>query len=392
VTAAAPVAPNVVPAVSPFYRPCWVEIDPAALRHNWRSLKRLLAPKIAMLAVVKADAYGHGLLECARIAAQEGAVMLGVSSLEEGIRLRQAGLRLPVLVLGTLYPFENFPLLFKHRLTPTIASEEAAAQLNAEARRLGRRMNVHLKIDTGFGRTGVRAGPGGSAVAFIKQVAAMPNLIVEGIFTHFSSADVDPKYTRRQHGFFVNAVGAVSQAGIRPRWIHEANSSALLRFPETHGTLVRPGLAFYGVAPFAAASKKIALVPALSWKSRIIFLKTVPVGFSVSYAATWTAKRPTRVATLAVGYADGYPRLLSNKGQVLLRGRRAPVIGRVTMDMMMVDVTDIPKSDVGDEAVLLGRQGAQDITAGDMADWAQTNSYEILCGIAARVPRVIQHE
>ncbi len=319
----------------------------------------------------------------------EGAAYLGVSSVEEGIALRDAGFKLPVLILGSLYPFESFELLFKHHLTPTVASIEAADALDELAQKKHERLPVHLKIDSGFGRIGVSVP---NALTFIQQVSQKPGLLVEGLYTHFASSDVDADYTRAQAEAFQSVVDAAHAAGIRPRWIHMANSSAVLQFPETHGTLVRPGIAYYGVPPYAGASKAVTLTPALTWKSRVIFLKMISKGSSISYAQTWKAKRPTRVATLAVGYADGLPRILSNKGHILVGGKKVPILGRVTMDMTMVDVTDLPDGHVGDEAVLIGEQGGEHLTAQDMADVAQTNAYEILCGIAARVPRVIVHE
>jgi alanine racemase len=247
---------------------------------------------------------------------------------------------------------------------------------------------IHLKIDSGFGRIGVSSP---HALALIKEIAQMPGLLIEGLYTHFASSDIDADYSRTQAKAFLSVVQAAQAQGVRPPWIHMANSAAILKFPETHGTLVRPGIAYYGVPPYPGASREVALQPTITWKSQVIFLKTVPPGSSVSYARTWTAQRPTRVATLAVGYADGLPRLLSNKGQVLLRGKRVPIIGRVTMDMTMVDVTDLPECCIGDEAVLIGTQGSQELTALEMAEWAQTNAYEILCGIGARVPRVVLH-
>jgi alanine racemase len=370
-----------------FYRPCWVELDPTAFRFNFHRIQRI-AEKAQVLAVVKANAYGHGLDAFARIAAGMHAAMLGVSSLEEGIQLRQARLKTPVLILGGLFPFENFPALFSYKLTPTLASLQGAQALDRLARRKGRRHPVHLKIDTGFGRMGVRAGAGGAAIAFVRQAAKLPGLVIEGIYTHFASSDVSPSYTRRQHAFFNEVIKAAAHSGIRPRWIHEANSSAILKYPETHGTLVRPGLALYGIAPYAGAEERLLLRPVLSWKTRVIFLKQVPEGFAVSYANTWTAKRPTTIATLAVGYADGYPRSLSNKGVVLVRGKKVPVIGRVTMDMMMVDVTEVKGVVVGDEVVLIGTQEKESILATSVADLAQTNAYEIVSRIAARVPRI----
>jgi len=380
--------PSPFTASSSFQRPCWVEIDESALRSNWRALRQKVAPDVQMLAVVKADGYGLGLLAVSKVAVEEGAAALGVSSVEEGIKLREAGYHIPVLILGSLFPFESFSLLFQYRLTPTVASLAAAEALDQIARERQERLNVHLKIDSGFGRIGVSVS---NAPAFIQQVAQKPGLLIEGLYTHFASSDVDEDYTLAQADAFFSVVKSAHAQGIRPRWIHLANSSALLRFPRTHGTMVRPGVAFYGIPPYPGASSVVHLKSVLTWKSRVIFLKTVPAESSISYARTWTAKRPTRVATLAAGYADGLPRLLSNKGGVLLHGRRAPILGRVTMDMTMVDVTDIPECRVGDEAVLLGRQGNEEITAQEIADAAETNAYEILCGIGARVPRRIIH-
>jgi alanine racemase len=389
VTVAATVSPPSTSAPATFSRPCWAEIDFSALRSNWQALREKLAPGVQMLAVVKANGYGHGLLTASQVAVAEGAACLGVSSVEEGIELRKAGYKTPVLILGSLFPFESFSLLFQYHLTPTIASLEAAKVLDRMARENNETMAIHLKIDSGFGRIGVSVA---NASAFIQRVAQMPGLVIEGLYTHFASSDVDADYTRAQAKAFLSVVESVRAQGVQPKWIHLANSSAVVRFPDTHGSLVRPGIAYYGVPPYTGASRDIALKAVLTWKSRIIFFKTIPAGTSISYARTWTAQRPTRVATLAAGYADGFPRLLSNKGQVLLHGKRVPVIGRVTMDMTMVDVTDVPECRVGDEAVLIGKQGTEEITAVDVAAWAQTNAYEILCGIGSRVPRVVVHE
>jgi alanine racemase len=389
VSAAAQVATPPSPTSSSFQRPCWVEIDVKALRSNWGALRAKLPKDVQMLAVVKANGYGLGLLTVANVAVQEGAAYLGVSSVEEGIALRESGIQTPILILGSLFPFESFSLLFKYHLTPTIASVEAAEALDQMARERRERLAVHLKIDSGFGRIGVSIS---NAPAFIQQVAQKPGLLVEGLYTHFASSDVDAAYTLAQAEAFFSVVQAVHTQGIRPRWIHLANSAALLRFPQTHGNMVRPGLAYYGIPPYADALSEVNLKPALTWKSRVIFLKMVPVGSSISYARTWTAKRATRVATLAAGYADGLPRIFSNRGLVLLRGRRVPILGRVTMDMTMVDVTDLPECHVGDESILLGRQGDEEITALEMAETAQTNAYEILCGIGTRVPRVMIHD
>ncbi len=368
-----------------FYRPCWVDISLEALRHNFQVLRQRVASPVQVCAVVKANAYGHGILPISRVVAEAGAAYLGVSSLEEGLALRAAGIQTPALILGSLYPFENFTHLFDAHLTPTIASLASAQELDKLAQKRHQKLPIHLKIDSGFGRIGVSVS---NALDFIQKVAALKGLEIEGVYTHFASSDVDEDYTHTQTQAFQSVVQAAQAKGIRPRWVHMANSSAIIRYTDTHGTMVRPGIALYGIAPFRGAEKELALKPILSWKSRIIFLKTVPAGAVISYARTWVAKRTTRVATLAVGYADGLPRLLSNQGQVLLGGQRVPILGRVTMDMIMVDATDVPNGHVGDEAVLLGSQGAEQIPVEEWAKWAQTNPYEIVCRIADRVPRI----
>ncbi len=376
------------PGEQAFYRPCWAEVDLDALRANFRKLQSHVNKSVGILAVVKANAYGHGIIPAARVAISEGAVYLGVSSLEEGVQLRNAGISTAVLILGSLYPFDNFSVLFEKKLTPTVASVETAAALDRLAIDRNEKIPVHLKIDSGFGRIGVSLA---NALSFISEVSAMRGLVLEGIYTHFASSDVDSEYTETQTRAFMSVIDRAAHNGVKPRYVHLANSSAVLRIPLTHGSLVRPGLAFYGIPPYPGAEKEVALKPALTWKCRVIFLKSIAKGSSVSYARTWIAKRPSRIATLAMGYADGYPRLLSNKGMVLIKGHRAPVLGRVTMDMTMVDVTDIPDCHVGDEVVIIGEQGNERIRAEDIALSAQTNPYEIVCGISDRVQRIYSH-
>ena len=366
-----------------FCRPCWVDIDLGALRQNFRKVKEKISSQTAILSVVKANAYGHGASQVAKVLVEESSDVLGVSSIEEGVALRQDGITVPILILGSIFPFDNFPYLFDYRLTPTIASREAAEALQSVAVSRGAAINVHLKIDSGFGRIGVSPS---KALDFITFTTTLSALSIEGIYTHFASADMDPEYTQHQLQAF-QTILEDSRAICSPRWIHAANSSALLRFPNAHGTLVRPGLALYGVDPYLGSESVIELKPVLSWKTRVVYLKWIPERFPISYARTWISKRPTRVATLAVGYADGYPRALSNKGYVLVHGQRASIIGRITMDMIMVDVTDIAECRVGDEVVLIGSQGEDKVLSGDLARMAQTNAYEILCRIGSRVPR-----
>jgi len=367
------------------FRPTWAEIDLRAFEGNLRSLARLLKPGPQMLVVLKADGYGHGAAFLGRRAAELADLPLwgfGVSSVEEGVALRAEGLRQPILILGSLYPFESFSAALKHELTPTVASRLAVEALAEAAAKAGKRAAVHLEIDTGMGRTGVSPDTAGDVV---REILSHDALHLEGIYTHPAQGE-SPAATRAQLDAFEKVLLIARALGAKPL-AHAANSASLLVSSDAHYDLVRPGLAVYGVAPGGVQSPAY-LEPVLSWKTRVVFLKKVPAGTPVSYGATFHTQRPSWLATLPVGYADGYRRAFSGKAQVLLRGRRCPVVGRVTMDQIIVDATEVPGIDVGDEAVLIGAQENEKIGVDELAHWADTIPYEILCGIAARVPRV----
>lgn len=368
-------------------RPTWAEIDLAAFRHNLRALARFLPRRVSLLAVLKADAYGHGALPLARAAARVGREArlwgFGVSSVEEGLALRSGGVKAPVLILGSLYPFESLDVALANGLTPTLGGRAAAAALAARARRRGRTAICHVKIDSGMGRFGLSPARAPEALAsFFNH----PALSVQGLWTHLACAE-SPSETAQQLRVFNGAVAGYAD---RVPWVHAANSAGALARPEARYNLVRPGLALYGVSPDPALEDAPALRPVLTWKTRVVFVKMIPRGAGVSYGWTWRARRRSRIATLPVGYADGYPRALSNRGVVLVRGRRLPVVGRVTMDQIMVDATGVPGVDAGEEAVLLGAQGRERIAAEDLAAAAGTIPYEVLCGISKRVPRIVK--
>ncbi len=370
-----------------FLRPTWAEIDPNAFRRNLTALAGVLAPGVRMIVVLKADGYGHGAVPLARAAAALPGLPLwgfGVSSVEEGQALREAGLKTPVLILGSLFPFDAFEVALRHDLTPTVASLAAAQALERTAGALKRRAAAHVKIDTGMGRIGVSPK---AAAQTLEAVLKSPSLRLEGVYTHLAQAD-SAEVTRNQLDLFEQAVAPL-RAGQVPFLAHVANSAAVLRHPRAHLDAVRPGLALYGICPSEDLRSRADLSPVMAWKTRVVFLKTVQPGTPVSYGGTFRFEKAARVATLPVGYADGYRRSLSNKGQVLVRGRRCPVVGRVTMDQILVDVTQVPGVDVGDEAVLLGAQGRDRISAEELARWADTIPYEIVCGVSARVPRVL---
>jgi alanine racemase len=376
-TLAAEVTPS-APVRRRFFRPTWAEIDLGALNRNLARLRAMMPRGTKIMFVVKANAYGHDAALCARAAEKARAAdWLGVSSVEEGVALRDAGLRLPILVLGSLYPFESVLAAVAHDLTPVVASLESARRLAEVALRLRRRIDIHVKVDTGMGRIGVRAE---AAPALVRHLAALKGVRVQGIYTHLACAESDAAFTAAQLASFRGVLRELSRAGLRPPLAHAANSAGALRYPGARFDLVRPGLAAYGLCG--------GFEPALTLKSKIVFLKTVSKGATISYDAAWRAKGATRVATLPIGYGDGYSRALSNRAHVLVGGRRCPVVGRVTMDQVMVDVTAAPHARVGDDAVLIGRQGGAEIRVEELSRLCGTIPYETATALSSRVPRV----
>lgn len=365
------------------FRPTWAEVSTGAFGSNVRALRDLVSPA-RVLAVLKADAYGHGASALAPVALANGADSIGVSSIEEGLSLRNAGITAPILLLGSVYPLDNFVHVIDAGLIPTVSSLESAQRLAAAAASAGRRADFHLKVDTGMGRLGV--SPAG-ARPVLEWAAKQASLRLAGVYSHFASADSDGHYTNAQLEEFLRIRQLAQSLGIGGADFHVANSAAAIAVPASRLDLVRPGIALYGY-PGVPMPAGASVEPVLSWKSATVFQKRVPAGTSISYGRTWTAAKDADVATVPVGYADGVPRAATGKASVLIRGQRRPVIGRVTMDHILVDVTDAGAG-VGDEVVLIGRQGSSRITADDWAEWAGTISYEILTGISGRVPRVL---
>jgi alanine racemase len=366
-------------------RPTRVELDLSALRHNFARVREL-APGAGVLAVVKANAYGHGMVDVARTFEAAGAAYLGVALVEEALELRAAGLALPILVLGGAYE-GAWELIVSQRLTPLLYREDHLAGLGAAAAAAGVRTPFHLEIDTGVGRTGLLPEELG---AFLAALGRTPSLELEGVMSHFARSDAqDRSFTRAQSEAFRSLLEQVRQSGHVPRFRHLSNTAAVLDLPELPEAaamnLVRPGLMLYGVAP--AHFVQADLRPALSWKTAMVHLKQVPAGTPISYGGTFVTRRSSRIATLPVGYADGYARAWGNRAHVVIRGVRAPVVGRVCMDLCMVDVTDVPGVELGDEVVLLGRQGEGRVAVEELAGLSETIPYEITCAISGRVPR-----
>ena len=370
-----------------YHRPAWVEIDLDCVRHNIREFQRIIPDSTQMMAVVKADAYGHGAYHVAKAALHAGASRLAVAIVEEGIVLRRLGITAPIHILGVSAPGTERAVI-EYDVIPTICSIESARRFSEIGTALGRTITCHVKIDTGMGRVGVLPG---KLTEFLRVFSTLPNLDLEGVLSHFSKADeIDKTYTNRQLDLYQKCLEMFAAAGISPRLRCLANSAGTIDVPASLFDMVRIGIALYGLYPSAdVQTTKINLRPVMSWKTRIVHLKTLPPGKRISYGGVFITSRSTKVATLPVGYADGYRRRLGNTGgQVLIRGQRAPIIGRVCMDMCMIDVTDITHVTIGDEAVLIGTQGDDRISADEMATQLDTINYEITCLVGKRVPRL----
>jgi alanine racemase len=369
-------------------RPTCCTIDGEALRGNFRQIRKKIGATSKILSVVKANAYGHGAAVVAQILAQEGSDAFGVATVEEGVELRRAGIRAPVLVLAGTY-HEQLEAVLSHRLTPVICSLEMLREVESAARQSGQTLNFHLKVDTGMGRIGLLANEVDSWLAALGELKA---LRLEGVLSHFSQAEsVEGEYTRNQLALFCDLIERLRSAGYQPRFVHMANSAAVITLPAAYFSMVRPGLMLYGAYPSPHMAAQIELKPVLSWKTKILQLKNVPRGTRISYGGTFVTSKESIIATLPLGYADGYHRLLSNRAVVLIQGQRAPVVGVVCMDLTMVDVTAIRNLKQGDEVVLVGKQGGEAISVGEMASWANTIPYEILTSISARVPRYYEN-
>ncbi len=377
----------------------WSEIDLNAISHNVRELCRITSPGSRLMAVVKANGYGHGALEVALVALKNGADCLGVARMDEGVHLRKAGITVPILILGYTPP-EHSETLVAHRLIQTVYTFEAAEALSEAAAGLQERAKVHIKVDTGMGRLGLLPDSPrisllgkhlpGNAQRVIESIFRLPHIEIEGIFTHFATADSQDKtHTLQQLERFLEFLDKLKAHGLEFPLRHAANSAALIDLPETHLDMVRPGISIYGFYPSDEVSKeRVSLAPAMMLKTRVIHVKMVPAGFHVSYGLTYQTENPTVIATVSAGYADGLNRLLSSRGQMLVRGSRAKIVGRICMDLTLLDVGHIPDVRIGDEVVIFGSQGQEFIPVEEMAEALNTIHYEIVTSVASRVERV----
>jgi alanine racemase len=370
----------------PIGRPTWAEISLAALKHNYRSIKKRLNPGVRLMAVVKADAYGHGASECARALETSGADLFGVALIEEGRALREAGIVRPIFCLGGFWRGQAAEVI-KYDLTTAIFRLDAAEELDARARAAGSIIGFHLKIDTGMGRLGV---PFTEIEEFARALRRFDQIRLDGVMTHLADADSDETdYTETQIKRCDQAMEVLRGLGFQPTARHLANSAGIHAYPDSHCDMARAGATLYGLqrdvlAPGGAA---FDLKPVMSLHSRIVMLKTAPAGASLGYGRAFTTERESRIATIPIGYADGLRRAHSNNGRVILRDHYAPVVGRVSMDLTMIDVTDIPGAELGAEVILIGERNGLQITAEDLAEQTGTISYEIVTGVSSRVPR-----
>ena len=376
----------------------WAEVNLDAYAHNIRELRRISRPPARLMAVVKANGYGHGSVEVAREALQNGAQYLGVARIDEAIPLRQAGLEVPILIFGYTPP-DLAPLLIDYELTQTVYSLSTASALSEQATRKGKKIIIHLKVDSGMGRLGFLLAATNdtrddiatrNSVRAIETISRLPGLTVEGIFTHFATADsAEKSYANMQLDRFMDLLTRLQKQGLEPPIRHAANSGALIDMPNSHLDMVRPGIATYGLHPSAEVNKsRVDLRPVMSLKSRVIHLKRVPPGFNISYGITFQTKNHTTIATVPVGYADGFNRLLSSRGHMLVHGQRVPIVGRVCMDLTMLDVGEVSGVALEDEVVVFGEQGKGAVTADEIASSLDTINYEIVSTITARVPRI----
>ena len=368
------------------YRPTWAEIDLGAIEYNYRQVKRLVGKDVKIMAVVKANGYGHGTVEVSGVLEKIGVDYLGVATTDEAVRLRDHGIKTPVLILGSVLPSEVRVAIDKD-ITLTLCSYDLLREIKKETA-AGAKAKVHIKIDTGMGRIGIWHE---EALHFIKNLQQEKNIIIDGIYTHFSSAGRDDFFTNYQIEAFENLLKQLEGFDIQIPVKHAANSIATVDFKRSHLNLVRPGLIIYGMYPKHTFPKLIKLKPALSLKTKIVYIKDTPPGRSISYGRTFITQKHTKIATLPIGYADGYERNLSNKAEVLVKGQRAPVIGKVTMDQTMIDVGHIRGVKLGDEVVLIGKQGRNEIRTEKLARLAGTIAYEVVCSISNRVPRVYKY-
>ncbi|MEN8906647.1 MAG: alanine racemase [Clostridiales bacterium] len=366
----------------------WAEVDLDNIAYNIRQIRKYTNRKAEIIAIVKADAYGHGVMGTVKELLDNGVTMLAVSMLDEAIQLREYGIKVPILILNYTDPKRADEIILNN-LTQTVFSHDLAEALSNSAINLNKNVKIHIKIDTGMTRVGFM--PGYNAVKNVEKISRLKNIIVEGLFTHFSVADEkDSEYTMMQFDKFISICHELNRIGINIPIRHVANSAAIIQYPHMHLEAVRPGVILYGLFPSDEVNnKKLNLKPAMSLKANIILVKEVDENVDISYGRIFTTKRKSRIATIPIGYADGYSRLLTGKGEVLIKGKRASIVGRICMDQCMIDITHIEEDvKIGDEVVLFGTQEGNSIYVEELAEKIGTINYEVVSVVGKRIPRV----
>ncbi len=367
----------------------YVGVDLARIADNIQKIKDKVGPDVKVLAVVKTDGYGHGAVATAHVLSEIGVYAFAVATIDEARELRTSGIRNPILILGYVFP-NDLQDVIDYNVTSTVFSYDSAKMIADYAKKRGKTAKIHIKLDTGMGRIGFI--PSEEAKEEIKKIFELPNIEVEGVFTHFATADeADKSGATAQAKLFEDFVDSIEADGYHFAIRHICNSAGVLEFDNNYDNMVRAGIITYGLYPSDYVDKSLGLMPALELVSHVAYVKEVGPNFTVSYGSTYVTDKNTKIATIPVGYGDGYPRALSSKGRVLINGCYAPIIGRVCMDQFMVDVTDVPDIAQGDEVVLIGEQGDNAITVDEVAQLADTINYEIICGINKRVPRIYRY-
>lgn len=365
----------------------WAEIDLDALAHNMREIRKITNPNAQIMAVVKADGYGCGFYESTKVFLQNGADRLAVAILQEGIQLRKRGIDVPVLILGASFE-DDIEDIINYNITPSVCSFDFAKSLSEASLKMGKITKIHIKLDTGMSRIGFLVSQNcDDVVDEIEKIAKLPNIEIEGLFSHFAASDEsDRTYTDMQFKRFMDVYNKLKDRGINIPIKHICNSAGIMMYPEMHLDLVRPGVILYGMYPSNEVEKsKINLIPAMTVKSRITFVKEVEDGRGVSYGKEYITEGMTKIATVPIGYADGYLRKIAKCGKMIVNGVKVPIIGRICMDQCMINVSDVHNIERGDEAIIFGREG---ITIDDLAKWLDTINYEISCVIGKRIPRI----
>lgn len=365
----------------------WAEVDLDAIAHNIKEIRKITNPNAGIMAVVKADAYGHGFLEVTRTLLENGADRLAVAVLREGVQLRSRGVKVPILILGASGE-ETVEDLINHNITPSVFTYEFAKALSYEAEKQEKVTKIHIKIDTGMSRIGFLAGDNNDEIVEeILRISRLPYIEIEGIFSHFATSDeADGEYTLLQYNRFMDVCNMLEGRGLHIPIKHICNSAGIMMYPQMHLDMVRPGVILYGMYPSDEVDKKrLNLIPAMTLKSTITHIKEVEAGRGVSYGREYITDKTTKIATVPIGYADGYLRKLASEGKMIVHGEKVPIIGRICMDQCMIDVTNVHNIDKGDEVIIFGREG---VTADDLARWLETINYEVSCVIGKRIPRI----